>query len=461
MDRRDFLKKSAHAAAFASAARAFPARAAGKDPSMTMTAGGDCLLLRRVSGLKDPAFGKLLDVLRSADCRWGNCESVLADASTCYPAPKAEDPLVISEPWAADELKWTGFNLMSTANNHTLDYGVEGMMQTHANLDRVGIIHAGSGSDLAQAARPAYLDTDAGRVGLVSCASTFPEFFKAAPSNGLVRGRPGLNPLHVERSLQLPPDLFRRMEDAAKTLNTIQGYDEFDTPEFPIPKPAAGTAQFDATTIRSGEALDVLTSPAAADVKRISEAIGVARNNARVVVASIHAHESGRKLELSDKFLPTFAHAAVDAGADVYFSSGPHVVRGIEIYKGKPIFYSLGNFYFQFESVPSVPPEELAAYGLDPATADPWLLNKKIFYWAQPRFWRSFVPRIAFEGSRVTRVEIFPITMGHGLPVDRRGTPVLAAREDAESILHELAELSRPYGTRIRERNGVGEIELG
>jgi hypothetical protein len=112
MDRRDFLKKSARAAAFASAARAFPAGAAGKDPSMTMTARDDCLLLRRVSGLKDPAFGRLLEVLRSGDCRWGNGETVLADAATCYPAPKAEDPLVISEPWAADELKWTGFNLM-------------------------------------------------------------------------------------------------------------------------------------------------------------------------------------------------------------------------------------------------------------------------------------------------------------------------------------------------------------
>jgi len=459
MDRREFVKGAARAAAVASAARPLAALGAGGgEARMSMTAVGDCLIARRVSGLRDPRFLSLLEIVRSGDCRWGNCEVPIADPSKCSPAPKGEDPVAIVEPWGADELKWVGFNLMGTANNHTLDYGAEGMFQTFANLDRVGIVHAGAGADLAQASRPAYLDTDAGRVGLVSCASTFPEFFKAGPASGLVRGRPGLNPLHVDRSVQLPADLFARLEAANRDLNAIQGYDEFDTPEFPVPKPAPGTAQFDATTIRKGGAIDVLTSPAAADVKRIAEALGVARNNARVVVASIHAHESGRKLELSDKCLPTFAHACVDAGADVYLSSGPHVIRGIEMYKGKPIFYSLGNFFFQYESEASVPPEELAAYGLDAATADPWLLNKKILYWAQARFWRSFVPRITFAGARVTRIEIFPITMGFGLPVDRRGTPGLASPEDAERILQELRDLSRPYGTEIRIRDGVGEV---
>ncbi|HET7451264.1 MAG TPA: CapA family protein [Thermoanaerobaculia bacterium] len=462
MDRRDFLKGAARAAAAASAVRPFRTLAAAAgEPRMTLTAAGDCLVARRVSGLRDPRFFGLLEILRSADCRWGNCELPIADAARCSPAPKGEDPVVIAEPWAADELRWTGFNLMALANNHTLDWGVEGMRETIANLDRVGIVHAGAGEDLAHASRPGYLDTEAGRVALVSCASTFPEFFKAAPASGFVPGRPGLNPLHVDRSVQLPADLFDKLESVNRDLDTIQGFDEFDTPEFPVPKPAPGTGRFDGTTIRKGSAVDVFTAPAAPDVKRIAEALGVARNNARVVIASIHAHESGRKLELSDKFLPAFAHACVDAGADLYLSSGPHVVRGIEIYKGKPIFYSLGNFYFQYESDPLVPPEELAAYGLDAATADPWQLNRKILYWAQPRFWRSFVPRITFAGSRVTKIEIFPITMGFGLPVDRRGTPVLASRDDAESILHELAELSRPYGTEIRMREGMGEIALG
>ena len=460
MDRREFLKKTGQAALVASTASAARVRAAVPEPTMTMTAVGDCLIARRVSGLHDPRFLAVREIVRGADCRWGNCELPIADVSVCSPAPKGEDPVAIAPPWAADELEWTGFNLMGLANNHTLDYGPEGMFQTIANLDRVGIAHAGAGADLAQAARPGYLDTDAGRVGLVSCASTFPEFFKAAPASGLVRGRPGLNPLHYDRSVVLPADLFDRLQAVNKQLDTIQGYDEFDTPEFPAPKPAPGTAQFDATTIRRGNAVDVLTAPAAADVKRITEALGVAKDNARIAIASIHAHEAGGRLEVSDKFLPTFAHACVDAGADVYFSSGPHVIRGIEIYKGKPIFYSLSNFYLQYESETVVPPEELITYGLDPSTTDPWLLNKKVFYWAQERFWRSFVPKITFVGSKVTRVEIYPITLGFGLPVDRRGTPALASRPDADAILHELGELSRPYGTKIRNRDGVGEVAL-
>src|SRR5690242_7202997 len=201
MDRREFLKTIAPAAALAASARPLRLRAAETSARMTMVAGGDCLIARRVSGLRNPGFRRLLDVMRQADCRWGNCEVVLADASKSSPVAKGEDPVGISEPWAADELKWAGFNLMGTANNHTLDYSAEGMFETLANLDRVGIVHAGSGADLAQASRPAYLDTDAGRVGLVSCALTFPDIFAAGPASGLVRGRPGLNPLHVDRSV--------------------------------------------------------------------------------------------------------------------------------------------------------------------------------------------------------------------------------------------------------------------
>ena len=49
-------------------------------------------------------------------------------------------------------------------------------------------------------------------------------------------------------------------------------------------------------------------------------------------------------------FIPIFARAVIDAGADVFVGHGPHVLRGIEIYKGKPIFYSLSNFIFQNET---------------------------------------------------------------------------------------------------------------
>src|SRR5262249_37303786 len=159
------------------------------------------------------------------------------------------------------------------------------------------------------------------------------------------------------------------------------------------------------------------------DVKRICAAIAMARGESRVVVASIHAHEARKKHELSDLFIQPFAHACIDAGADVYFSSGPHVLRGIEIYKGKPIFYSLGNFFFQCEPPRSPPAEAFAASGLDGPPLDPLAFETKIGFIKQRRYWQSVLPRVTFEAGKVAAVELFPLELGFDEPAYRRGTP--------------------------------------
>ncbi|HEV2844766.1 MAG TPA: CapA family protein, partial [Thermoanaerobaculia bacterium] len=153
--------------------------------------------------------------------------------------------------------------------------------------------------------------------------------------------------------------------------------------------------------------------------------------------------------------------ACIDAGADAFFSAGPHVMRGIEIYKGKPIFYSLSNFIFQYETIHGLSAEAYAGMGLDPATLDPSLFGKKIFYHEQKRFWQSFVPKITYEDGQVVEIEIHPVSLGFGKPLYERGTPVLARGEDATEILEQLAALSKPFGTRIDIQEGVGRVVLG
>jgi poly-gamma-glutamate synthesis protein (capsule biosynthesis protein) len=221
-----------------------------------------------------------------------------------------------------------------------------------------------------------------------------------------------------------------------------------------------GTSTFYDMTVTSGDTVDVISEPIAPDVKRITEAIKVARNNARFVLATIHAHEARHKLEISDPFLPPFARACIDAGADAFFSAGPHVPRGIEIYHGKPIFYSLGNFFFQLETVQPVPAEAFAGMGLDSRSLDPSLFYRKIPYGNEERFWQSFVPRITFEGDAVSAVELFPITMGFPEPRHDRGTPRLARGEEARKILEKVAALSKPFGTAIDIEGDVGHVRL-
>src|SRR5262249_3826599 len=156
---------------------------------------------------------------------------------------------------------------------------------------------------------------------------------------------PGINPMHVEYTIVLPKDLFQKLSEAGKQIDTLYGLDEFYTdPDFPPPPKPAGTIYFDRSVVKSGDAVDLQTTGRESDVKRITAALGEARNNSSVVIASIHSHEARKTLDQPDLFLQPFARACIDAGADVFFGTGPHVIRGIEIYKGKPIFYSLGNY---------------------------------------------------------------------------------------------------------------------
>jgi hypothetical protein len=465
MDRRTFLKHLGRTAAVAGAARWTPAAngaaAVAASDRLTLVGAGDCILSRRVSGLGDPDFLALVELLRGADCAWGNCEIVIGKAGELYPGLKGEDPHAIGDPFAADEFRWLGFKLMGTANNHTLDYGYEGLASTIEQLDRVGIAHAGSGLDLEHAARPAYYDGAAGRVGLVSCASTFPPYFAAAPAHPYVKGRPGINPLNVKTTVVLDDATFQRLKAARKVLGDLWGENDYQGLGPPPPPPDPRKFDFADLTIANGDRVDLVSEADAGDVKRIAEAIQVARRASRVVIASIHAHEARKKLEVSDLFLQPFARACIDAGADAYFSSGPHVLRGIELYKGKPIFYSLANFFFQVDTNGSVPAEDFAAEGLDRRTLDPRAFEDKIGFSRQERFWQSVLPRITYEGDKVVAIELFPLTLGWRDPVYRRGTPRLAHGEEAAGILARLAELSAPYGTVIEIAGDTGRVRLG
>ena len=462
MDRREFLKTVGQTAAVAAASSLFPSPAEAVPSRLSLVAVGDCIITRRISHRKDPEFLALLEILRSADCAWGNCETVLADPRRVFAMPKGGDPHAIAEPWAADELAWTGVRFLGTANNHIMDFGHPGLSATLENLERVGLVQAGSGEDLAAAARPVYYDSAAGRIGQINCCSTFLHYFAAGPDHPHLSGRPGLNPVNLQQAVQVPAKMFEQLKKINAELMELRGYNEFgdliQELEKQLPK---GTWIFDETTIASGDDVDLKSEASPADLERITAAIKVARNNSRLVLATIHAHEARKKLEINDPFLQPFARACIDAGADAFLAAGPHVVRGIEIYKGKPIFYCLGNFVFHYETIYPVPAEALGRFGLDPRSLDPSEFYKKINYPTERRFWEAIVPRITFEEDRVASIEVFPITLGFGEPIHERGLPLLARGEAAASILQGLATLSKTFGTEIEIADGVGRVRLG
>ena len=124
-------------------------------------------------------------MLRGADVLYGNLETTIFDARRFTGAPYSWDGTgtMHREPAVAKDLKAMGFALVSRANNHSLDWGLEGMRETSRHLEEAGIVHAGVGEDRGLARAPQFLETRAARVALVSIASTFRPTTEALPAH--------------------------------------------------------------------------------------------------------------------------------------------------------------------------------------------------------------------------------------------------------------------------------------
>jgi len=156
---------------------------------------------------------------------------------------------------------------------------------------------------------------------------------------------------------------------------------------------------------------------------RVGAAIGGAREaGAQTVVFS--NHWGPNMVERPSGLFRRFARAVVDRGADVYFGHSAHVFQGVEIYRGKPIFYDTGDF-------------------VDDYAVDERLRND-----------RSFVFRVSLEGGEFRRLEMFPVVLSFA----RTG---LAVGEEREEILLRMERLSAEMGTRFLRREGTLVLERG
>jgi poly-gamma-glutamate synthesis protein (capsule biosynthesis protein) len=204
------------------------------------------------------------------------------------------------------------------------------------------------------------------------------------------------------------------------------------------------------------------SQPHPQDLAEIAQSARTAAAVADYVIVNIHAHNQG-------PYLRTFAHAMIDAGADVFVGHGPHYLTGIEIYRGKPIFYSLGDFLFQNETLLRLPYDNYDSYDLG-ADVTAWVadFNNRRYrgdttgFPTNREIWESVVARPTFDGERLVSLELHPITLGFGLPSHVRGRPMLADRELGRKIIGDLIERSADYGTRIEwlEDRGIGVVSV-
>lgn len=426
---------------------------------ITVAAVGDCIIGQKVSGLQDPALHQLAALLRQADCVYGNCETTFVDPSQGFPGWKNYlDPNLFCPPWGADELKWLGIDIVSLPNNHTMDWDFAGLFATMANLERVGISYAGAGRDLEHAAKPGYFDSAGGVVSLVSGCSSIAEInAQASPSHPLLKGRPGLNPLNVVYRVEVDEETFGKLYDLRAELLAALG----------MPMAKGDIKGIDTLTYGSGKAfvkakkfkiINNIIRPE--DRERMCEAIKIAKNNSRIVIASNHEHGGNYGTKKPVDYEAEFAHACIDAGADMFVNTGPHRPWGLEIYKGKPIFYSLGNFFFHMLRL--IGPEAYTRLDFPADTKDPAVLEKKFLnYFLDDDAWESVVPLVTFDsGNRLKEIVLYPIQLEKDTPVYQYGTPHLAEGKKAQTILEKFRQASDQYHTQVVIKKGVGRVVL-
>ncbi|MGH2559480.1 MAG: CapA family protein, partial [Thermomicrobiales bacterium] len=414
----------------------------------TLALTGDSIVTRRGRIAGDPAAGELAERIQAADAAFTNLEFLPNDFAG-YPALESGGSHLAARAGVLDDLRDAGFALFACATNHALDYSIEGLLATIERLDERGIVYAGVGRTLTDARRPAYLDTPAGSVALLSACSTFATGQEAAePLAGLL-GRPGLNPLRFDTVYEVTADHLTTLQTIAEQLGLEQQRLSRIHLGFAFPPDEPEVFPFLDTNFRAATRPAVRQTPKAADLDGISAWVADARNRADLVVVSIHAHEEGASKEDPAPFLQPFAHRMIELGADVVVGHGPHLLRGMEMHQGRPIFYSLGNFVGQNEFVERLPRDSYDRFRTDPALPPSLMFRNRNEddargFPSDRRFWETIMPVLRYAEGRLAEIEIVPVTLGLDDGPRRRGRPRLACGEEGAAILDRFAALSRP-----------------
>ena len=161
--------------------------------------------------------------------------------------------------------------------------------------------------------------------------------------------------------------------------------------------------------------------------------------------------------ELPPDFVEEFAHFCIDAGAHAVIGHGPHLLRPVEVYKNRPIFYSLGDFILQLYSVPVAPEDFYAKQNLTSDSTVHELLAKRSADFSRglmedPVMSEAVVPYWEMENGELTKLELLPVICRKQENKSVSGLPVVG---EEEKIAERLAKLSAAYGVKMTLENGV------
>ena len=435
-----------------------------KMPKIKFTAAGD-MLIQRVISTEYEGFEQVRDYIKKGDARFFNFESIVYRKGI-WGNQFNGGSFHNSDVRTLDIAREYGFNMMSFANNHTFDWGYGGLISTLEALENTDFAHTGVGMNLDEAAAPAYIDTPTGRVALISMASSIADpSAMAGRQSRRTPGRPGINALRTTKYIEVTKEQL----DVLNEISEISGINDnkkiLRAEGYAALKEDADSVEFaDMIEFRLGDKTKYHAELNEKDMERLERSIYEAKHQADYILVSMHSHElAGDKKETPAEFMMEFAHRCIDMGAHAVLGHGPHLLRPLEIYKGFPIFYSLGDFMLHNESVTFAPEDMYEKYGL---TSDDPLCdiyrkrsrNYTVGLMTDSRMFEAVIPYFEIEDGKMTHLELLPIELGFGEPRYRLGNPRVCTDK---GIIERLAEMSESYGTKIEiNDSGIGIVKL-
>lgn len=429
---------------------------------------GDTIPTRRLAVFREEGFLKIRELLHQADAVYSNLEATVHRYLEGAHAQRPEGgTYMTTEPRLLEDVRWMGINMMSCGSTHADDYGHEGILGTLRYLDDAGIVHAGSGRHLAEARAPGYLDTPRGRVALISATGHFYATGRAGAQRRDTPGNPGVNGLRHSWEYQVAPEQLEQLRGIGQVLGWApRGHDGAHS--------AGDKSSYDflGSSFTAGPFPARSSRVDPRDLEANLEQVRLARATADRVIVSLHCHDldgpmgfgpmSGSEpFEQVADYVAEFAHRCIDEGADIFAGHGPQRPLGVEIYKGRPIFYSLGSFISQLETVRFLPEAAYEGYGLGPEATPVDFAHHR--YGGMNRGnerWEQAFAVCEFSGDSLKALHLHPVELGAGRPLWQRGRPVLASGEVSAKIIQRVARHSVKYGTAISFRDGKGVVEL-
>ena len=417
---------------------------------MKFTAVGDIIISRRIQDGFE-GYNELSPIINQGDVRFFNLETTLNKEGECYASEASGGTWLRSNPEVLDDVKKFGFNMTSFNNNHVMDFSFEGLLATLDSVEKSGLVHAGVGRNLAEAAAPRYLETKEGRVALISVNTTLMGQMVAGAQTDRMKGRPGVNPLRVKQHVELEKEEFTALREIIKKTG-INAQREIEKREGYHGGVNSSVETVGGINFVCGEQTRRVRRCDERDLERVKKAIYEAKLQADYIVISLHSHDMGEKeKEEPADFVEDFARFCIDNGANAVIGHGPHLLRPIEIYKDCPIFYSLGDFVLQLYNIEYAPEDFYEQYGLDSKATVHELLKKRskdftIGLMTDKRMFQAVIPYWEMKDGKITSLKLYPITLSMTGNKSMLGLPSLD--KDAE-FMEGFAKRCEKYGTKI------------